>query len=91
MRLVGLHRTSWPPQVPSEVKKSLKAGTLDDAAFAVLKKLEALCAKYKTTFAGVDGQIIETETVLRGLIDELTANVFDMQELAELKKLPGSE
>lgn len=57
----------------------------------LIARLEALCAKYKTTFAGVDEQIIETETVLRGLIDELTANVFDMQELGELKKLPGSE
>lgn len=40
IRLVGLHRTSWPSQVPSEVKKSLKAGTLDDAAYAVLKKVD---------------------------------------------------
>ena len=145
--------------VPSEVKKSLKAGTLDETAFAVLKKvdallnrekslkkklkedaaalhmqtkhvienlndeqvldllqrkwitplvedmndlpqgvvrtliarLEALCAKYETTFAGVDGQIGETETALRGLIDELTGDVFDMQGLAELKKLLGGE
>lgn len=145
--------------VPAEVKKSLKAGTLDEATLVILKKvdallnrekslkkkikedaaalhiqtksvienlsdeqvfdllrrkwitplvedlndlprsvvrtliarLEALCAKYETTFAGVEGHIVETETVLAGLIDELTGDVFDMQGLAELKKLLGSE
>ena len=137
--------------VPAEVKKSLKAGELDEATLAVLKKvdalisrekslkkkikedsvalhmqtkrvmenlsdeqifdllrrkwitplvedlndlplsvvrrliarLEALCAKYEMTFAGVDSEIDETETALNGLIDELTGNAFDIQGLAE--------
>lgn len=145
--------------VPAEVKKSLKAGTLDEATLVILKKvdallnrekslkkkikedaaalhlqtkktienlsdqqvldllrrkwitplveellnlpqsavralvarLEGLCKKYETTFAGVEGHIAETESVLTGLIDELTGNAFDMQGLAELKKLLGNE
>ena len=145
--------------VPAEVKKSLKAGALDEATLAILKKvdalisrekslkkkikedaealhtqtkhvienlsdeqildllrrkwitplvedlndlplsvvrkliarLEALCTKYEMTFAGVDSEIDETETALNGLIDELTGNAFDMQGLAELKKLLGGE
>ena len=57
----------------------------------LIARLEALCARYETTLAGVDGQIAETETALRGLIDELTGNPFDMRGLAELKKLLGGE
>ncbi len=51
----------------------------------LIARLEALCTKYETTFAEVDGEIAETETALRGLIGELTGNAFDMQGLAELK------
>ena len=57
----------------------------------LIARLEALCTKYETTFAEVDGEIAETETALRGLIGELTGNAFDMQGLAELKKLLGGE
>lgn len=57
----------------------------------LIARLEALCTKYEMTFAGVDGEIAETETALRGLIGELTGNAFDMQGLAELKKLLGGE
>lgn len=57
----------------------------------LVASLEGLCKKYETTFAGVERQIIETETTLNGLIDELTGNTFDMQGLAELKKLLGGK
>ena len=54
-------------------------------------KLDALCKKYETTFAAVEEQIKETELSLRGYIDELTGNEFDMQGLKEFKILLGGE
>lgn len=68
---------------------------LNDLPLSVVRRLiarlEVLCAKYEMTFAGVDSEIDETETALNGLIDELTGNAFDIQGLAELKKLLGGE
>jgi type I restriction enzyme M protein len=57
----------------------------------LVTRLEAQNEKYATTFAGVEGQIAETETALAGLLGELTGNEFDMQGLAELKTLLGGE
>jgi len=54
-------------------------------------KLEALCKKYETTFAEVEDEISATERSLTSLLDDLTGNDFDMQGLAELKKLLGGE
>ena len=56
-----------------------------------IAKLESLCAKYETTFAEVEKEIAETEQTLIGLLDELEGDEFDMQGLAELKKLLGGE
>jgi len=56
-----------------------------------ITKLESLCAKYETTFAEVEKEIAETEQTLIGLLDELEGDEFDMQGLAELKKLLGGE
>ena len=56
-----------------------------------IAKLEALCSKYETTFAEVEQEITETEKTLVGLLDELEGDEFDMQGLAELKKLLGGE
>ena len=53
--------------------------------------LDALCKKYETTFAEVERQITQTEHTLSGLLDELRGSEFDMQGLAELKKLIGGE
>ncbi len=68
---------------------------LNDLPLSVVRRLiarlEVLCAKYEMTFARVDSEIDETETALNGLIDELTGNAFDIQGLAELKKLLGGE
>ena len=52
-------------------------------------EVEKLAAKYSTTLSQVETQISETETALSGMLDELTANEFDMQGIAELKKLLG--
>ena len=56
-----------------------------------IAKLETLCSKYETTFAEVEQEIAETEKTLVGLLDELEGDEFDMQGLAELKKLLGGE
>ncbi len=58
---------------------------------AFVANLEKLCKKYETTFADVEKEIQETENTLCGLLDELTGNEFDMQGLAELKKMLGGE
>lgn len=52
-------------------------------------KLENLAAKYSTTFAEVEDQIVETEKELSAMLDMLTGEEFDLQGLAELKKLLG--
>lgn len=52
-------------------------------------KVNAFAEKYKITFAQVDEEINQTETELSSMIDELTGSEFDMQGLAELKKLLG--
>jgi type I restriction enzyme M protein len=55
----------------------------------LVSKLEALAKKYETTFADVENQIEETEKSLSSMIDDLEGSEFDMQGLAELKKLLG--
>jgi type I restriction enzyme M protein len=54
-----------------------------------VSKLEALAKKYETTFFEVEEQIRKTEASLCAMLDELTGNEFDMQGLAEFKKLLG--
>lgn len=49
--------------------------------------LETLCKKYETTFADIEEQIVQTEHTLSELLDELRCSDFDMQGLAELKKI----
>lgn len=54
-----------------------------------IAKLEALCAKYETTLASVEQQIVDTEASLVSMLDDLTGNEFDMQGIAALKNLLG--
>lgn len=54
-----------------------------------VSKLDKLVAKYSTTFSEVEDQIAETEKELSGMLDMLTGDEFDMQGLAELKKMLG--
>ena len=56
-----------------------------------IAKLEALQKKYDTTFFEVEEEIQDTSAALSSMLDDLTGNVFDMQGLAELKKLLGGE
>lgn len=66
---------------------SLPDAVLDD----FVKQLDAVCKKYETTFEDVESQIADTEHELLGLLDDLQGNEFDMQGIAELKKLLGGE
>lgn len=52
-----------------------------------VSRLEALCRKYETTFSSLEEEIAETKKNLAAMIGELTGNDFDMQGLAELKKM----
>lgn len=52
-------------------------------------KLEKLATKYETTFEGVEAQIHDTEAQLSGMIEQLTGSEYDMEGLAELRKMLG--
>ena len=54
-----------------------------------ISKLEKLAAKYRTTISEVENQIEETEKELSEMLDMLTGDKYDMQGLAELKKMLG--
>lgn len=55
----------------------------------LVAKLDLLAKKYQTTFAEIESQIEETESVLAAMIDDLEGDEFDMLGLAEFKKLLG--
>ena len=64
--------------------------SLPDTVIAdFVSRLEAICKKYETTFAEVEGEIADTERSLISLLDDLTGNEFDMMGLAEFKKMLG--
>ena len=54
-----------------------------------IAKLTKLATKYATTFEDVEAQIHDTEKELSGMIDQLTGSEFDMEGLAELRKMLG--
>lgn len=56
-----------------------------------VKQMESLCQKYEITFSALEDQIRDTENELKGMLDDLTGNEFDMKGIAELKKLLGGE
>ena len=61
----------------------------DDIISNLVNSLEKLASKYSTTFDEVERQIDETERELCGMLDMLTGNSFDMQGIAEFKKMLG--
>lgn len=61
----------------------------DNIISEFVAKLEKLITKYDTTLSGIEAEIAETEQTLSEMIDQLTGNEFDMQGLAELKKMLG--
>ena len=52
-------------------------------------KIEKTANKYSIKMADVEEQIAETEKELSSMLDMLEGDTFDMQGLAELKKLLG--
>ncbi|GAB1432151.1 type I restriction-modification system subunit M [Spirochaetota bacterium] len=58
---------------------------------AFTAKLTALAAKYQTTFSHVEEEIRETEISLCAMLGDLGGNDFDMQGIAEFKKLLGGK
>ncbi|MGN0311297.1 MAG: type I restriction-modification system subunit M [Lachnospiraceae bacterium] len=54
-----------------------------------VSRLEKLISKYDTTLSEIEQQISETEKELCSMLDMLTGNDFDMQGIAELKKMFG--
>lgn len=82
----SLIREKWISPIVSGLSK-----LPENIVNALAVKLEALQKKYDTTFFEVEEQIRETEASLTALLDELTGNEYDMQGLAEFKKLLGGE
>lgn len=65
---------------------------LPDAVIdTLMTKLNALSKKYSITFAEIDQEIADTENALIAMLDDLTGSNYDMQGIAELKKLLGGE
>ncbi len=54
-----------------------------------VSRLKKLNSKYDTTLSEIEQQISETEKELCSMLDMLTGNDFDMQGIAELKKMFG--
>ncbi len=63
----------------------------DDLINSFVVQLEALQKKYETTFFDIEQQIDETEHALCSLLNDLTGSEYDMQGLAEFRKLLGGE
>lgn len=53
----------------------------------LVKKLQAICEKYETTYFDIEREIRETEQKLCSMIDDLEGNEFDMKGLSEFKSL----
>ena len=58
---------------------------------AFIKRVTYLNEKYATTLVDLDEDIRETETAFVSMLDDLTGNEYDMQGIAELRKLLGGE
>jgi len=63
----------------------------DSIVSGLVSKLEELSKKYSTTFSEIEEQIEGTEKELSQMMNSLTGNDFDMQGIAEFKKILGGE
>lgn len=64
-------------------------GLSDSIVSTLISELTALSKKYETTFEEIESEIRKTEALLCGMMNDLTGNNYDMQGIAELKKLLG--
>ena len=65
------------------------AGLPESIIAGLVAKLEKLAGKYSSTLAEVEQEIEATEAELSGMLDQLVGDDYDMQGLAELKKMLG--
>lgn len=63
----------------------------DNIINALIAKLETIAKKYETTFSEVEEEICAIEASLTSMLDQLVGNDYDMEGLAEFKKLLGGE
>ena len=63
----------------------------DTIVDTLVSRIEALKAKYATTYFEIEQQIKETEAALCELIDDLEGNEFDLKGLREFKALLGGK
>ena len=61
----------------------------DSIINGLITKLGKLCSKYEDTLEQIEEQIRSTENELSEMLSSLSGNEFDMQGIAELKKLLG--
>lgn len=71
----------------SEGLAALPAAVVD----SFTSKVQALCAKYSTTYEDVCSEIEQTEKELASMLDKLCGSEADMAGIAALKKLLGGE
>ena len=55
------------------------------------KKVTALAQKYAVTLNDLESEIERTEKEFCAMLDELTGSEYDMQGIAELRKLLGGD
>ena len=60
---------------------------LDD----LCKKIEVMAEKYADTYEDIEKEIVETETTLKKMLDDLVGSEKDMAGIREFKKLLGGE
>ncbi len=56
-----------------------------------ISKITSIYEKYAVTYVETQNEIAQSEKILCSMLDELVADDFDMQGLAEFKKLLGGE
>lgn len=57
----------------------------------LIKKVQALSEKYANTLIDIENEILEAETSLSAMLDDLCGSDFDMKGLAQLKAMLGGE
>ena len=55
------------------------------------KKIEIMAEKYADTYEDIEKEIVETETALKKMLDDLVGSEKDMAGIKEFKKLLGGE
>ena len=81
-----LLETKWILPICEEIG-TLPKLVLDD----LCKKIEVMAEKYADTYEDIEKEIVETETALKKMLDDLVGSEKDMAGIREFKKLLGGE